>query len=39
MENAFMEMMADNLGDTDLHPKVGIFWYSVKSFCTIMHNA
>ena len=28
MENAFMEMMAENLDDTDLHPKVGIFWYS-----------
>ena len=28
MENAFMEMMAENLEDTGLHPKVGIFWYS-----------
>lgn len=33
MVNAFMEMMAQNLDDTELRPKVGIFWYSPSYGC------
>ena len=33
MENAFIEMMSNNLEDTGFRPKVGIFWYSPVHGC------